>query len=176
MPRTDSNHRWEDYKNMIAKRAWQFSQQFGLDFQELQSEGNLIFVMACRGHKAGGAAFGTYLWKCLTNGLLKFCQRERRQANYDLTTDGELPDGRHDGHSEIDRSLYLRQSFACLPTTAVNTILTLATRPEDLGLKMTEPPRAVRTAVRNQLLAEGDTWSIARASMKTLKQLHAEVM
>jgi len=173
MPRTEQPH-WEDYKKMIAKRAWSFSRSFGIEHDELVSEGNLIFVKAAKMHNGDRGKFSTFLWRCLTTGLLDFCRRQKRQAGYELTTDGELPSGRSDGHLAVKRAIHIRQSIAALPAPGFHAMRLLIHEPERLGIDGTEPPRVVCAALRDHLRERGESWSVTRGTIAAIKSIYME--
>lgn len=173
MPRAEKPQ-YENFQKMIQKRAWSFAQSYGIEHDELVSEGNLIFVKACRTFDGGRARFSTFLWRCLTTGLLDFCRRQRRQAEYTLTADGELPDGCCNSHLNIARSIFIRQSIAALPASGYRTMHLLINEPERLGIDGSEPPRVICAAVRNHLRAQGESWSVTRGTLAAIKSIYQE--
>lgn len=58
---------YKKYKRMIDKAAWEASKVCNIEFEEMQSRGNLIFCEATKSYKPGKGAFSTHLgWKLLT--------------------------------------------------------------------------------------------------------------
>lgn len=56
---------YEDYRKLIASRAWSWSKKTGWDFQELMAEGNLVYAKIITKFDLNKSCFGTYLY----NGL-----------------------------------------------------------------------------------------------------------
>lgn len=174
MPRQEQP-KWENYKKMIQNRARHYNQKnSSIEIEELISEGNLIFVQACQKFDASRAKFSTFLWRCLTNGLLAFCIRQRKICG-DLTYDGALPHIRHDGHLQVKTAVFIQQSIARLPDYGRRAVQLLIEQPEALGLDGSEPPKAVRGALLNHLRAEQQNWSVAQHAIREIKNIFMEV-
>jgi len=53
------------YQNMIAKKAWQWSNRTGWDFEDVMAEGNLVFCQSMATYNPALSAFSTYLFNSL---------------------------------------------------------------------------------------------------------------
>jgi len=53
---------YDDYRRLIAERAWYWAERTGWDFAELMAEGNLVFVLALREWKRERSRFSTFLY------------------------------------------------------------------------------------------------------------------
>lgn len=167
---------WEDYKKMIKMLAARRSAQFAVERDELELEGNLIFVTASRKYRPERGAFSTFLWRCLDNGLLSFCKREKRQAWWELSDDGTLIDCGHNEHKHTKTSIFIQQSVAMLPASASNSMRLLMHAPGELGLDGSEPPKAVRGALKRHLRAQGESWSVTWQAMREIKNIFQEAI
>ncbi len=68
---------YHHHRNMIYKIAWSFHKTTGIDFKELESESNWLFVRAAGkwDGRRKKAKFSTYLYRVLTNGLIRFVNK-----------------------------------------------------------------------------------------------------
>ena len=62
--------KYADYENMINKLAWDWNKKTGLDFDELQAEGNLVFCDVIGKFDPAIGIFGTFLYRCLVNRFI----------------------------------------------------------------------------------------------------------
>jgi hypothetical protein len=66
------------YHKMIYKVAWITAKRWGMDFDDVQAQGHLVFMDAIGRFENGkGAKFGTYLFNRLKT-LDDYCERERK--------------------------------------------------------------------------------------------------
>lgn len=66
------------YKNLIRRFAWKYAKCYRLDYQELESEGFLIFVEAIKKFDYKYSSFSTFLYIRLKGYLQNFCEKEIR--------------------------------------------------------------------------------------------------
>lgn len=57
--------KFENYVNMIDKRAWEVSKKTGVDFEELQAQGALIYLYVLNKYDISKASFSTFLYLAL---------------------------------------------------------------------------------------------------------------
>ena len=88
---------YQDNQAMIKDMAWKVSKSTGLDIEDLESEGNLIFAKCLQnwnGKKSNGAKFSTYLYKTLTMDLYRYARKQAKENHTidfeDLNTVSEL--------------------------------------------------------------------------------------
>jgi DNA-directed RNA polymerase specialized sigma24 family protein len=174
MPREDKPS-FQNYKMMIAKKAWKYSTMYTIEFEELVCEGNLIFVKATKAFNNNGTKFSTFLWRCLENGLSSFCKQERRQMFFEYSEDGELPDGCNDDHLMIKKSIDIRQSIARLSVHSQVVMRLLIERPHELGLTGQEPPRVIRGTIKRHFRQQGHSWAVTWQMLREIRNVYQEV-
>lgn len=69
---------FEKYSLMIRRRAHEYSQSFGIDYSELESQGFLIYCECLEKYDAEKSSFSTYLYIQL-NRLKDYCKTYVRQ-------------------------------------------------------------------------------------------------
>lgn len=71
---------FEKYTSMINKKAWEVSKKTGVDFEELQAQGALIYCKTLENYDVSKASFSTILYLSL-NGLYEYAYyfRDRRR-------------------------------------------------------------------------------------------------
>lgn len=57
--------KFENYKNMIDKRAWEVSKRTGVDFEELQAQGAFIYCYVLKRYDSTKSSFATILYLSL---------------------------------------------------------------------------------------------------------------
>ena len=62
---------FEKYANMINQKAWEVSKKTGVDFEELQAQGALIYCKVLENYDVSKASFSTILYVAL-NGLYEY--------------------------------------------------------------------------------------------------------
>lgn len=72
---------YKNYKSLINKIAYNYHKQFKIDYEELKSEGNLIFVNALKmyNEKTPKCAFSNFVYGYLKSYLFEFCRKEMQQ-------------------------------------------------------------------------------------------------
>ena len=70
---------YRTYKNLIRKHAWRLSKKYNYDFDELYSEGCLIFTQTIKKYNEQKAKFSTYLYKSLYFGLRDYIKKNKTQ-------------------------------------------------------------------------------------------------
>ena len=73
---------FEKFTKMIDKKAWEVSKKTGVDFEELQAQGALIYLYALNKYDVSKASFSTFLGLAL-NRLYEFAYyfRDRNRDN-----------------------------------------------------------------------------------------------
>ena len=82
---------YEDYRKLIASRAWAWSKRTGWDVQELIAEGNLAFVLALAGFDPQKACFSTYLYHCLQTHFSGLVSKQRALESDEDVEPNSLP-------------------------------------------------------------------------------------
>jgi hypothetical protein len=90
--------KFDDYIDLIRNRVHYYSAKWGVPYDELESQGFLIYVEALSRWRPETASFSTFLWWRL-NTLKDYCKTYRRQ-----TQSGELSE-------EMESLMPARQSF-----------------------------------------------------------------
>jgi hypothetical protein len=178
---------WKDYRKMIAKKAWEFSRKYGIEHAELCSEGNLVFVYACRSYDGSTAAFSTYLTVCLNHGLSKFCRKQKQQtvfydyspADYEyretMKSTQQAEEPRSNDHLRVINKIHIQQSIANLPQSGCNTMRLLMAKPKELGLDGSEAPRIIRGALKRHIHSQGVSWAATWQTIREIKNIFEEV-
>lgn len=79
---------YRTYKNLIRKKAWQMAEKYNYDFDELFSEGCLIFTKSLQTYKKQKARFSTYLYSNLYYGLMDYIKyNNHKNESYDYYFD-----------------------------------------------------------------------------------------
>lgn len=64
---------------MLRALAWKYHRRSGVDLEELNSEAILAYYEAMTSYRPGLSAITTWTYRCVSNHLLLFCQREAQQ-------------------------------------------------------------------------------------------------
>jgi len=76
------------YRNMIAKLSWKCSTYYSIPFDEVMSEGNLVYCTYLQKYAQNrySCSFSTFLYRNLANKLKWYCRRQlkRRHINEDI--------------------------------------------------------------------------------------------
>lgn len=57
----NGNNLFDKYVNLIRKRAWEYSKKYGIDFDEMESQGFLIYCECLKKYDITKSGFCTYL-------------------------------------------------------------------------------------------------------------------
>ena len=71
---------YKTYKNLIRKQAWEVAKQYHYDFDELLSEGNLIYVEAQKRYNKNKSKFSTYLTADLNYRLVIYIKKHKKES------------------------------------------------------------------------------------------------
>jgi DNA-directed RNA polymerase specialized sigma24 family protein len=85
---------YEENKNLIKSFARNLSRLTGMDYDDLKSEGNQIFVECChhwRQEKSNGAKFSTYLSASLYFNLYRYVREQREIKSKEIDFE-EMPE------------------------------------------------------------------------------------
>ena len=74
---------YTDYVDMIKSRANKLSEKYQIPFDELVSEGNLIYCECLNNYDITKASFSTYLYSMLAYGMSDYCRyyQSRRRSD-----------------------------------------------------------------------------------------------
>ncbi len=70
---------FEKYDNLIKERAWNYAKAYNLEFQDLYSQGLLVYSEALETHRAELGAFSTHLYNRLAT-LRDYAKTQIRQS------------------------------------------------------------------------------------------------
>jgi hypothetical protein len=87
----DSYKLLQKYQNMIRSAAWGAAKAWGLDFDDVESQGYLVFMEALERYEEGRASFSTFLFNRLKT-LNDYCEREVRLKGKSIPILEEAPD------------------------------------------------------------------------------------
>jgi RNA polymerase sigma factor (sigma-70 family) len=105
------NYIVESNLRLVTSRAKQFARTTGLPLDELISEGNIGLVQAVEHFDVGrGTKLSTYATWAITNKLLAYLHRVRRQANRVAAEPGEVLDG-YEGESVAAEEVVFRSEI-----------------------------------------------------------------
>lgn len=76
--------KYEDYANMIKKKARDFSKSYNVPYEELYSEGNLIYCECLENFDILKASFSTFFYMTLNFKLSDFCKHYNKQIDESL--------------------------------------------------------------------------------------------
>jgi hypothetical protein len=84
----------DDYIRMIRKSAWIHAKRYGMEYEDMEAQGFLIYCMAVKEHNPAKASFSTFLYRNLAGRLTDYClQLARRRAGVNIEKeDHELLD------------------------------------------------------------------------------------
>jgi len=72
--------KFDDYVLMVRSRAGDFSRWYRINYEEMESEGFLIFCKAIKEFNPARASFSTYLYRRLSGQLKDYCMSVRKKA------------------------------------------------------------------------------------------------
>ena len=105
---TVRNYIVESNLRLVTSRAKQFARTTGLPLDELISEGNIGLVQAVEHFDVGrGTKLSTYATWAITNKLLAYLHRARRQASRVAAEPGEVLDA-YEGVSDVAEQVVFR--------------------------------------------------------------------
>lgn len=170
----------EKYTPMIQSRAWFMSRLYGIEFRELEAQGFLIFNQAKFRYNAR-RNFGTFLWICLSRGLMRFAQANSCPAKHTLDGtpielwDGECLTSRHKEWNPRERLIW-KETVRALSAEAQTIVELLLTSPtEILDLSGEESAKGVRDTLYSHLRHEGwrahRIWAVFREIKELLRDL-----
>lgn len=76
---------YTDYVDMIKSRANKLSEKYHIPFDELVSEGNLIYCECLNNYDITKASFSTYLYSMLAYGMSDYCRYYNSQVGEGLS-------------------------------------------------------------------------------------------
>jgi hypothetical protein len=63
-----------DYVNMIRKLSWYYAKKFGMEYEDVEAQGFLIFCISSQMFKKEKARFSTFLHRNLRGRLCDYCE------------------------------------------------------------------------------------------------------
>lgn len=143
---------YNDYHKMICDRAWSFHSSTGIEFDELISVSNYLFMKAFNSWDKSKSSFSTYLFICLNNGLIMFI---KKNSNLVELEDAHLIESPYREHYP-DIALMAKDALNELSEEARFVVnILLSTPAEILSIIGTEPPKMIRGKIRDHLKEQG---------------------
>jgi DNA-directed RNA polymerase specialized sigma24 family protein len=68
-----------DYVNMIRKFSWYYAKKFGMDYEDVEAQGFLIFCISAQMYKKKKAQFSTFLYRNLKGRLHDYCEQKMKK-------------------------------------------------------------------------------------------------
>ena len=93
------------HQKQINKAAWELTQKYQLEFEEVQAQGNLIFVESCYKWNPHKASFSTYLTDRLHKKLYTFFVVKQQQTD-SIDTDISYTEQQDISFSEQQKKLH----------------------------------------------------------------------
>lgn len=153
----------KNYINVLHKIAWSFHHTTGLEWEELFGEAQLAYVKAEQNYDPEKAAFSTYLFSVVTNHLLNYAFRCKRQ--YIVPNENPKP-----VHLTPEVWYAFRESIANLGKDARIVCRMILDAPTAYAsLSQTRAERAVR----NELAEAGWSERRRKAAFREIKNLIA---
>jgi len=118
---------YEDYRKLITKRAWQWSEKTGWDFQEFVAEGNLVFCKIQCHFNSSKSIFSTYLTNSLNFHFRDITREWREEPKY-VEISEQIPS--RDGSPE--RAAALKEMIRHLRKDAQFLVESVLETPSDL--------------------------------------------
>lgn len=66
----------QNYRAMIAREAWRLARLYGLDFEDIEAQGLLVYCEALRLYDPAKGSFSTYLFSQLCGRLAHYAAKE----------------------------------------------------------------------------------------------------
>jgi len=162
----------ENIYSLVKARAYSFYITTGIPLDELESEGLLVYSICLSKWKPGnGVKFTTFLYQCLTNNYIKFCEEWRHQLPA-MLIDYELPEIAY--RESMERRLMFKQMIKSLSPEAQGVVALLEECADDIlamgdrDAKDPHAPKRLVGALRRFLKSIGwRAWVID----KTFKEL-----
>ena len=79
---------YKKYKNMIYKKSSILARKYGVDFEDIVSEGFYIFAKALQKYDDKKSQFSTYLWHSLKY-LEDYCKKQKKYVDKNTLTEFE---------------------------------------------------------------------------------------
>jgi len=101
--------KFEDYVNMVRKRAWYYSRIYKMDYDEVESQGFLIYCMSLKTYESKKASFSTFLYRNLSGRLRDYCQQIKDKTWQDMhLCDSYIPEIKNNVNinEEIDFDIF----------------------------------------------------------------------
>ena len=83
---------FKNHKKLIQKIAHKYSRSTGIEFEELEAEGNKIFVEAYLAYTPERSKFSTFLYCWLQNGLTNYTDHQRSISQHEAGSFEDLMD------------------------------------------------------------------------------------
>jgi len=159
---------FKDHVNMIRDRAWSFHNTTGLDYDELFSEGLVIFMKAVQAWD-GKRKFSTVFYRILNNEFSTFIRKMDACPEMEADT---LPARVPNPRQALQWKEKLEHFLTGLSGEARHVAKLVLNGPaEAIGIIGTEPPRVVRGAIHRYLVRDrGVSHQKAWAVLKELRE------
>lgn len=153
----EPNIHYEKYQLLIIERARSFTDTTGHDFEDLISQGNLIYCQARLYFNPDRTKckFSVWLYHRLNDGLYSYTKRQRRK-NAPVTFAQEIEEYHLVAEATADRSMRLQMRLAELSAEAREVAHIILEGPaEALHLALGTGPRKIKAGIKKRLLDRG---------------------
>ena len=82
--------KFDDYVNMVRKAAWHFAKKFGMEYEDVEAQGFLIYCMSIEKYNKKKASFSTFLYRNLSGYLLEYCKTKTEKKRLDSSLEDFL--------------------------------------------------------------------------------------
>jgi len=149
---------YNDMKGLIKKTVYRFYKRYGGDFEELQAEANLLFILSCISYRENKGNLHIWIRWCVWKGLLSYTKSLYKQIPKSITENEQnhqIIKMLEDKKSHLFSSLELFDGVGDDAKTIIHLIWNL---PHDLPVKNGNHPCHVQTSLRKYLRDMGWTY------------------
>ena len=162
MPKTMTEE-FEKYRKLIIARAWKWHGLTGVPFDDLQSEGTLIFMKCLHAFKEEeGTSFMTYFYTSLDHGLARFATDQQYEFCTALETEfvneeeEVIKDTNLIYHDPILERAALKEAICKMSSEAKSVVMLVLYSPSELvPFYKTDGITGMRIAIRRYLKSVG---------------------
>ncbi len=161
----------ETYKEMellVYDTVHKFRRRYGGDFEELNSEANLIFMKACSTYNPEKGQFSTWLVFLLRNGLIDNLKKRIKDSQH--VTYGDIDEHRQDGSHQNHFLINLKDQLKEESKDVLSLILDMPKDLEAMTLLRGGHPSNLRSSLRDYLLEYGWTVNQIKNSFLDIKK------
>lgn len=159
---------YEEMELLIYDIVHKFQRRYGGDFEELKSEGHVIFMKACNTYDPAKGQFSTWLVFLLKNGMIDNLKKRIKNSQHVIygNTDEHKQGGTGQDHFLVNLKDRLQEESKDI----LKLILDMPKDLEAMVLERGGKPRNLRSSLRDYLVSCGWTIKQVNASFLDIKQ------